>query len=308
MSSVEILKDFFFIERGYLNGNHFVYKGNPPILIDTAYIADFSATESIINDLGVKLFDIQLIISTHTHCDHIGGNKFIQEKSGCDIALHRIGKYFIDTYDDWSMWWKYYQQDAEFFNCTQAVEDGDMLTIGPYDFLVLHTPGHASDGIVLYNSQEKILLSSDTLWENDMAGLTTRVEGSTAIFKWQESIEKIESLEVKTVYPGHGSPFITFSDAISKATSKIKDYLEHREKIGLDLLKKIIVYTLLMRKTVDESLFYSQLMKSNWFRETIDLYFDRDYQTLYDNIMHDFVERGIVKRKKAGRIYTTVRP
>ncbi len=307
MNSVEILKDFFFIERGYLNGNHFVYKGSSPVLIDTAYIADFSETENLINDLGVKLFDIQLIVSTHTHCDHIGGNKFIQEKSGCDIALHKIGKYFIDTYDDWSTWWKYYQQDAEFFNCTQALEDGDTLTIGPYDFQVIYTPGHASDGIVLYNRKEKLLLSSDTLWENEMAVLTARVEGSTAIFKWQESIEKIESLEVSIVYPGHGSPFIAFNEAISKTKSKIKEYLEHREKIGLDLLKKIIVYTLLMRKTVSEALFFSKLMEADWFRETIDFYFDGDYQTLYDTIMHEFIERGIVKRK-TGRIFTTVRP
>jgi len=140
-----------------------------------------------------------------------------------------------------------------------------------------------------------------------MATLTARVEGSTAIFKWQESIEKIESLEVNTVYPGHGSPFITFNEAISKTKSKIKEYLEHREKIGLDLLKKIIVYTLLMRKTVDESLFFPNLMETYWFKETIDLYFDGDYQTLYDTVMHDFIERGIVKRK-TGRIYTTVRP
>jgi len=76
MNSVEILKDFFFIERGYLNGNHFVYNGTPPVLIDTAYIADFSETENLINNLGVKLIDIKLIVSTHTHCDHIGGNKW----------------------------------------------------------------------------------------------------------------------------------------------------------------------------------------------------------------------------------------
>ena len=307
MNSVEILKDFFFIERGYLNGNHFVYKGNPPILIDTAYIADFNETESRINALGVKLFDIELIVSTHTHCDHIGGNKFIQEKSGCDIALHKIGKYYIDTYDDWSTWWKYYKQDAEFFNCTQGLEDGDTLAIGPYDFKVIYTPGHASDGIVLYNSKEKLLLSSDTLWENDMAVLTARVEGSTAIFSWQESIEKIEPLDVHTVCPGHGSPFVTFNEAIAKAKDRLKEYLAHRDKIGLDLLRKLTVYTLLMRESVDESLLFSKLMETGWFKETIDLYFDSDYETLYNTVMHDFVERGIVKRK-SGRIYTTVRP
>ncbi len=29
--------------------------------------------------------------TTHTHCDPIGGNKAIRDKTGCDVALHRIG-------------------------------------------------------------------------------------------------------------------------------------------------------------------------------------------------------------------------
>ncbi len=87
MADNEILKDLFFIERGFLNGNHFVYRSDTPVLIDTGYISGFDETEKSITRLGVKLPDISLIISTHTHCDHIGGNHRIQQKSGCDIAL-----------------------------------------------------------------------------------------------------------------------------------------------------------------------------------------------------------------------------
>jgi len=153
MSALEIMKDLFFIERGYLNSNHFVYRSKEPILIDTAYISDFEITERLISDLGVDLSRTRLIINTHTHCDHIGGNRTIQERSGCDIALHKIGKYFIDTRDDWSTWWRYYSQDAAFFHCTLALEDGDVIAVGPHEFRVIHTPGHASDGIVLYGDK-----------------------------------------------------------------------------------------------------------------------------------------------------------
>ena len=66
----EVLKDLFFIERGYLNANHFVYRSQSPVLIDTGYIADLGETEKLLGNLGVKLADVSLIISTHTHCDH----------------------------------------------------------------------------------------------------------------------------------------------------------------------------------------------------------------------------------------------
>ena len=77
MPDHEILKDLFFIERGYLNGNHFVYRSKPPVLIDTGYVSEFDETERRITELGVALSDISLIINTHTHCDHIGGNKIL---------------------------------------------------------------------------------------------------------------------------------------------------------------------------------------------------------------------------------------
>ena len=112
MSVQEILKDLFFIERGYLNANHFVYRAENPVLIDTGYITDFNVTERFIESLEVNIEDVRQIISTHCHCDHIGGNRMIQDRSGCDIAMHRIGKHFIDTRDDWSTWWTYYQSEG----------------------------------------------------------------------------------------------------------------------------------------------------------------------------------------------------
>jgi glyoxylase-like metal-dependent hydrolase (beta-lactamase superfamily II) len=303
----EILKDLFFIERGYLNGNHFVYRSKSPILIDTGYVSDFEETKRLITRLGVKLSDISLILNTHTHCDHIGGNHIIQKKSGCDIALHKIGKYFIDTRDDWSTWWKYYNQEADFFNCTKSLEDGDIIVIGPHKFQVIYTPGHASDGIVFYNRKEKILISSDSLWENDVAVMTLRVEGSMALFHMQESLEKLESLDVKRIYPGHGRPFNDLKKAIRKSTNKIERYLLEKDIIGDDLIKKIIVYTLLMKKTINENDFFPFLMDTYWFKETTDLYFNSEYEMKYNEIMNSFFERGIVKRNN-GNLSTTVKP
>jgi len=47
MSAVEMMKDLFFIERGYLNSNHFVYRSEQPVLVDTGYISDFAVTERL---------------------------------------------------------------------------------------------------------------------------------------------------------------------------------------------------------------------------------------------------------------------
>ena len=307
MQPVEILKDLFFIERGYLNANHFVYRSDKAILIDSAYIADFDETASAIRSLGVDPSTIDLIINTHCHCDHIGGNKAIQDLSGCKIAMHKIGKHFIDTRDDWSTWWQYYQQDAEFFNCTHELNDGDGIAFGPHRFVVIHTPGHAPDGLVLYSQKHKLLISADTLWENDLAVMTVRVEGMRALFDTLDSYDKIEALDVDTVYPGHGKPFTGFHAALAKSRTRIQRFLNKRELIGQDILKKIIVYTVMMRREVPEDDFFTMLMHTHWFRETVDLFFNGEYELKYKEIIASFIERRILLLTN-GRIRTTAKP
>jgi hydroxyacylglutathione hydrolase len=307
MAAREILTDLFFIERGYLNANHFVYRAKAPILIDTGYIADFHQTQKLIADLGVTLSNVHQIISTHCHCDHIGGNRRIQEQSGCGIALHKVGKHFIDTRDDWSTWWRYYHQEADFFNCTQALEDGQPIAIGPHEFEIIHTPGHAADGIVLYNAKAKILISSDTLWEKDLAVITVRVEGSKALFEVLESLEKLAALDVQWVYPGHGAPFCDMRGAIALSISRINRYLTDRERLGEDLLKRIFIYTLLMKKGAPEAAFFSDLMNTHWYKETVAFYFHGEYESMYSKIMDGLIQRGIVQRAE-GMLKTTVKP
>ncbi len=304
---IEILEDLFFIERGWLNANHFVHVSKKPILIDTAYKADADVTVAQIAKLGVKPADVSLIINTHTHCDHIGANRIIHEQSECGIALHTVGRHFIETKNDWATWWRYYNQEADFFECTRSLEDGDVLKIGLHEFQVIYTPGHASDGIVLYNREQKLLISSDTLWENDMAVMTLRVEGSLALFSARKSLEKIASLDVRQVYPGHGKSFKDVETALSIAIKKIDQYMGDRERIGKDLIKKIIIYTLLMKKSINEQDFFPFLMTTVWFKETVDLYFNKEYKILYQQIMDGFIQNKIVKVEN-NRFITLIKP
>jgi len=301
------MKDLFFVQRGYLNGNHFAYRSVEPVLIDTAYASHFSVTERILTDLGIDLSRTRLIVNTHCHCDHIGGNRAIQERSQCAIALHEIGKHFIETRNDWATWWKYFGQEADFFNCSIGLHDGDRLAIGPHVFDVIYTPGHASDGIVLYNSRSKVLLSSDTLWEHDMAVMNIRVEGSAACFRMLESLRRLEPLDVEIVYPGHGKPFADMSQAIARTRKRLESFIGDGKRVGNDLLKKIVIYTLMMKEEVDETSFLQILMKTHWFRETVDLYFDGDYPGKYDSIMKGLLGRGIVKSRQS-MLFTTVKP
>ncbi|MFH1623941.1 MAG: MBL fold metallo-hydrolase, partial [Pseudomonadota bacterium] len=278
MPVCEIMTDLFFIERGYLNGNHLVYRGQEPTLIDTAYMSCFEETATAISSLGTDLSDVRLIINTHCHSDHTGGNKIIQEKSGCDIALHKIGKHFIDCRDDWSTLWRYYNHKAAFFNCTSALEEDDVLYIGPHKFRVLHTPGHSPDGIALYNAEEKVLIAGDTLWEEGFPAPQIHVNGSGALFSLQKSLQKLEALDVKAVYPGHGQPFTDFGHALSQCKEKLLKCMKNPELLGSDVLKKITIFAIMEKSPVEEEVLFSYLMSSHGFKEMVEVYFAGEYE------------------------------
>jgi len=304
---VEILPGLFFILRGYLNANHFALRSERPVLIDTGYLGDWDQTEDILTSLGLDLNQVSLIINTHTHCDHVGGNHAIQERSGCDIALHPRGARYIRNKDDRSPWWSYYQQEAAFFQPTHILEDGQVVRVGPHAFEVIHTPGHASDGIVLYNRQTRILLSSDTLWEQDFPVMTLAVEGDGAIETMMASLEKIADLEVDQVYPGHGAPFDDFQSALQRATTRLERFQADPCRMGWDVIKKIFVYTIMMKRRVAIDTFFDQLMQTDWFPDTVDRYFSRDYRSIYDQVITEFHQRHIIKINGHDWV-TTVRP
>lgn len=306
-AGVEVLEDFYFIERGYLSANHFAYRAERPVLVDTGYISRFSRTEEEPAGVGVDAERVGLIVATHTHSDHIGGNARIQERSGCGIALHPVGRHYVESGDKWSMWWTYYDQEAELFDPTQSLEDGEILPIGPHRFRVLHTPGHASDGIVLYEEEGKVLLSSDALWEDDLPVVTAQMEGSRAPFLLLETQEKLESLDVRVIYPGHGPPFTDLRSAVSHTREKVEGYLEDPDRLGDDVLKRIFVYSILMRGSVQEETFLPYLMSTAWFPDTIDFYFNGAYREKFREIVERLVSRGVLVRRE-GELTTTVRP
>jgi glyoxylase-like metal-dependent hydrolase (beta-lactamase superfamily II) len=304
---VEIARDLFFIERGFLSGNHFAYRSEAPVLIDTAYATELAKTKASLEALGIDWRRTGLIVNTHCHCDHVGANREIQEASGCEVALHPVGRGYVEKRDRLATWWDYYDQEAEFFDCARSLEDGEVLPVGPHELEILHAPGHSADGIVLYHRREKALFCSDILLETGSTVATLRLEGLGALSAWLESLERIEALEVRVAFPGHGRPFSSVREAAARTRRKLEGYRACPEAVGDDLLKRILVYTLLMRPGVEAPELFHRLLGTRWFPDTVDTYFGGEYRQKYEEVLRGLLERSVV-RADDGRLVATVRP
>ncbi len=129
---------------------------------------------------NIDVSNVDKILITHQHFDHVG--------AVCDIM-------------------KLYKVEKMEYENTEEKE----YSVGPFHFLVIHTPGHTKDSISFYFPKEKVMFVGDFVFQ----GTVGRWDLETGDFSMmQESIQKLKKYDQDiTLYPGHG-PFTTLAQEI----------------------------------------------------------------------------------------------
>lgn len=86
---------------------------------------------------------------------------------------------------------------------TVAVGDGDVLDLGDRSLTVLHLPGHSPGSIVLLDERDGLLFSGDVVYDDD---LYDDMDGADPVV-YRRSLERLLTLDVRRVLPGHGDAF-----------------------------------------------------------------------------------------------------
>lgn len=76
-----------FFERTFPSANMVLINDQQPILIDTGFGSDALETEQLIREAGVASEDLHLIVNTHYHSDHVGGNFHFQKITVLGLRL-----------------------------------------------------------------------------------------------------------------------------------------------------------------------------------------------------------------------------
>ncbi len=103
-----------------------------------------------------------VIINTHGHFDHVGGNKEVKAATGARLMIHALDAPMLDHLVQSAAAWGMHADDSP--PPDRLLQDGDVIEVGNLKLDVIHTPGHSPGGICLHVAEHGALFVGDTLF------------------------------------------------------------------------------------------------------------------------------------------------
>ncbi|MCX4163938.1 MULTISPECIES: MBL fold metallo-hydrolase [Paraburkholderia] len=232
-------------ERGWLSSNNVLLVDNAcAALVDTGYATHAPQTVALVREaLGTRPLD--LIVNTHLHSDHCGGNALLQATWPCRTEIPAQEADAVRNWDETRLTYRATGQTCERFTFTGTLSPGMQVTLGALEWTVLGAPGHDPHSLMLYCASERVLISADALWENGFGVIFPELNGDSGFAEQQAVLDLIATLDIDVVIPGHGAPFTDVQSALTRAWSRVAWLRADPARNAKNALKVLIVFKLL---------------------------------------------------------------
>jgi glyoxylase-like metal-dependent hydrolase (beta-lactamase superfamily II) len=245
--------------------NAWLLRGDPLTLVDAGPRNDeaLAALEAGLREHGVHLEDIELLIGTHHHLDHVGLFATVARRSGAQVAvLDALADYGSvyekraarerafsralmaahgvpdDVIADNEGFWDYISDNSESFGTDIRLVEGDVIRAGGRDMRVVLRPGHSTTDTLLVDDESGVAFVGDHV----LAGISSNTEiypgpgeqrlRPRARAHYIEGLRKTAAMPLRTLLTGHGGPVKRHRDLIRR---RLVEHNRRSERIAATL-------------------------------------------------------------------------
>ncbi len=196
-----MLKVKKFIFNPFQLNAYVVYNSEGDALLFDPAVSSSDEMQQLQDFISENHLKPKLLVNTHSHIDHILGNRKVAGRYGLKLAAHPGGQPFLDRAFDSAA--RFGLELDGIKSIDIPLREGDRLTLGHEVLQVFDTPGHADGSLCFYAEKEGFVITGDVLFYQSI-GRTDLPTGDYDVL--QKSIwEKLFVLPDETVvYPGHG--------------------------------------------------------------------------------------------------------
>lgn len=203
--------------------NAFLFLGQRPALVDTGLTETGPVLLEALSLLGVDPGRVSLVLLTHEHYDHVGGAFAFPNAL---VAAHPLAAAKLKHGDLGTTRVRVARApDLE-------LEHGSSVHLGDVSLRVLHTPGHSSGSVCLYERSRGLLVTGDTAFAR---GTLPHILPSGSRGDQLESLVRLASLPARLMLPGHGhvseDPAADLAAAIAAARVAIDETDERENEV-----------------------------------------------------------------------------
>jgi glyoxylase-like metal-dependent hydrolase (beta-lactamase superfamily II) len=220
------------------------------VLVDTGMHEPGSMAhlERALDQAGLKVEHVRLIVCTHAHVDHCGEAPPISERAGCEVWMHHAHVHHTDDdpeealarrvevahqsgvpADTVQRWTERRRSvgsgRAGALRVDRELGEGDTVQTDLGSWRVVETPGHAPSHICLYQAERRLLISGDHLLGRVSLYFDTGYTPDP-VGEFLDSLAKAGRLDARLALAGHGRPFTDVGGHIAANRSLVQERID----------------------------------------------------------------------------------
>lgn len=234
------------LERGWLSSNNIVFTGgHRTAVVDSGYCTHAEQTLGLLRPaLAGRALD--LLLSTHLHSDHCGGNSLLQaEYPGVQTWIPPGQSEHVRTWDPVALTYVPTGQQCPRFRIEALLQPGQTIDLGDLSWKIHASPGHDPHSVVLFEPASRTLISADALWENGFGVVFQELEGEHAFDQVARTLDLIEGLDPLIVIPGHGKVFTHVAQSLAAARRRLDGFVQDPARHAAHAAKVLLKFKLL---------------------------------------------------------------